>query len=114
MQEHKARGHSVVWAYTRHIPGKFWHPRKRAHYAQYAEYGGGNSDAGKGCISFRRQPATNGGSLPVRTCHHDEVWGAAPEDGSLIRKIRDGRGLDAIHTSLPLEGAPAGSLARGS
>ncbi len=62
---------------------------------------------GNGCISFRRQPATNGGSLPVRTCRHDEVGGAAQEDGSPIRKIRAGRGLDAIPTSLPLEGAPA-------
>ncbi len=69
---------------------------------------------GNGWILFRRQPATNGGSLPVRTCHYDEVGGAAPEDGSLIRKIRASRGLDPIPTSLPLKGAPAGSLARGS
>ena len=36
-----------------------------------------------------------------------------PEDGSPIRKIRASRGLDAIPASLPLEGVPAGSLARG-
>ncbi len=67
-----------------------------------------------GCISFRRQPEAIDGSLPVRTCQHDEVRRAASQDGFLIRKIRASRGLDPIPTSLPLKGAPAGSLARGS
>ncbi len=66
-----------------------------------------------GCISFRRQSETNGGSLPVRTCHQDEGGGRCT-GGSLIRKICASRGLDAILTYLPLDGTQTGSLARGS
>jgi len=45
--------------------------------------------------------------VTVRTCHHDEVVGGYREDGSPIRKIRVIRGLDAIPTSVSIEGVPA-------
>jgi len=76
----KLKRHSLVRPHTRHILGKFGHPQKRARYAQYAEYVAGNSDAGKERGAFRFDGArkrTNDGSLPVRTCHHNDVGGGA-------------------------------------
>ncbi len=50
--------------------------------------------------------------MTVRTCNR-RGRGRCPEDGSPVRKIGATRGLDAIPTSLALEGVPAISLARG-
>jgi len=99
-------------AHTRQI----WTPAKACPLCPVCRVCGGSQRRweGTGCISFRRRPETNQRWLPTRQdVSSQRRRGRCPEDGSPIRKIRASRGLGAIPTSLPLEGSPARSLARG-
>jgi len=98
-------------AHTRQI----WAPAKACPLCPVCRVCGGKQRRweGTGCISFRRRPETSERWLPTSQDVSSQLGrGHCSEDGSPIRKIRASRGLGAIPTSLPLEDAPAGSLAR--